>query len=153
MKQHEEINLHISKRSFYSILIFVTSLILTIGMFYIIIDSWKFLELGDLNIENNYQLYSLRIIPLFLIQYIFINLTICSFISIFKKLKSYKEDGLIAGVIYGLIWVLFVGLIGGLIGELVVGLIWGLIIGLIIGLIGGLINELIAGLLLGEFEK
>jgi len=70
-------------------------------------------------------------------QFILISLTVILAVSLFKKLKSYDENGLIGGLIVGLI----VGLIGGL--------IVGLILGLIGGLIGGLIVELIVGLIVG----
>ena len=82
-------------------------------------------------------------------EYIFIALTLISFIAIIKSgfdnLKSYKDDGLIMDLIVGLI----VGLIWGLIWGLIVGLIWGLIWGLIGGLIGSLFLGLIGGLIGG----
>ena len=51
------------------------------------------------------------------------------------KLKSYDKEGLIWGLLTGLI----AGLIWGLLAGLIAGLIWGLIAGLIWGLIG--LNE------------
>ena len=74
-------------------------------------------------------------------EFILISLTIILAVSLFKKIKSYNEGGLIAGLIVGLIAGLMVGLIAGLMVALIVGLIFGLIIGLTIGLIGGLAME------------
>ena len=76
-------------------------------------------------------------------QFVLIGLTIILAVSLFKELKSYDEEGLISGLIFGLISGLIIGLIYGLIVGLIVGLIYGLIVGLIFGLIIGLIYGLI----------
>ena len=150
IKKHENKYLHISKRSFKYISITILLILITIGSFIILIDCWKFLELGSLFYEEDgYNLYQLMIIPILIINYLLISLTICSIVSMFKKLKSYKEHGLILGLISGLIVGLIVGLIGGLISGLIGGLIGGLISGLISGLIIGLIIWLISGFISG----
>ena len=136
-KQHEEKYIHIQKRSLTFFLLTIVLLALTIGSFKVTISSWSFLELGECDLH----IYRLIIIPMLILDYILISLTICSSVSIFKKLKKWNEKGLIACLIAGLI----VGLIGGLI----VGLILFLILGLIAGLIKCLIACLIAGLIIG----
>ena len=136
-KQHEEKYIHIPKRSLTFFLLTIVLLALTIGSFKITLSSWSFLELGECDLH----IYQLIIIPMLILDYILASLTICSSVSIFKKLKKWNEEGLIACLIAGLI----VGLIGGLI----VGLILFLILGLIAGLIKCLIACLIAGLIIG----
>ena len=68
-------------------------------------------------------------------------LAIISIVTLIKggyhNLKSYKEKGLISGLISGLIY----GLIFGLISVLIFGLITALIFGLIFGIILGLNEE------------
>jgi len=162
-KQYEEKYIHIPKRSLTFFLLTIVLLALTIGSFKITLSSWNFLGLGNLE-SYNYYPYQLIIIPMLILDYILASLTICSFASIFKKLKKWNEKGLIACLIAGLIVGLIGGLIACLIGGLIVGLIKcliacliaGLIIGWIWGLIGGLIVSLFAGLDVGlekEFKK
>jgi len=162
LKQHEDKYYHIPKGRLRYIPITLILLVITIGSFYVLIDSWKFLGLGDLEcLEDScdYHLYQLMILPIIIWIYLTISLTICSFVSIFKNLKSYGEKGLIFGLIGGLIFGLIgliVGLIYGLIYGLIVGLIYGLIYGLIGGLIFGLIFVfigLIFGLIVGLIEE
>ena len=166
-KQYEEKYIHIQKRSLTFFLLTIVLLALTIGSFKITLSSWNFLGLGNLE-SYNYYPYQLIIIPMLILDYILASLTICSFASIFKKLKKWNEEGLIAcliaglivgligGLIVGLILFLILGLIAGLIKCLIACLIAGLIIGWIWGLIGGLIVSLFAGLDVGlekEFKK
>jgi hypothetical protein len=103
----------------------------------------------------NYTPKAIDLIVLYPIiaEYILIGLSICLFVSLFKEIKSFKEDGLIVGLIGGLIVGLIFGLIAGLIYGLIVGLIGGLIVGLIFGLIAGLIVGLIGGLIYGLGEE
>jgi hypothetical protein len=74
-------------------------------------------------------------------QCFLISLTIILFVSLFKELKNYKEEGLISVLIIGLIYGLIIGLLIGLISVLLIGLISGLLIGLTSGLLIGLIKE------------
>ena len=142
IKKHEEEYYHISKERVKYIFFTLILVLLCIGMYNVLISSWNFLGLKYLK-QEIFHSYQLVIIPSIVLGYILISLTICSFVSIFKKLKSYKDDGLIYGLIWGLIW----GLIGGLIIELILGLILELIWGLIYGGIYGLIMGLILGLI------
>jgi len=107
-------------------------------------------ECKDVNVS------SLGFIPHLFFAYFLISLNLILLVSLIKsgfdKLKSYKDERLIWGLIFGLIWGLIWGLIFGLIGGLIFGLIGGLIWGLIWGLIFGLIGGLIWGFIL-EFEK
>ena len=120
--------------------------------------NWEFLKVifGDNEVVSNYSFHFSQLINVFPIiaEYVFIALTIISLVALikggYKNLKTFKEDGLIFGLIFGLIGGLITGLIFGLIGGLIIGLIIGLIGGLITGLIGGLITGLIFGLI-GEF--
>jgi len=132
--KHEQEYLHLPKRSFKYILSTLVLILITIFSIKILISSWNFLELGDLSQKIFYS-YQLMILPLLVFIYVLISLTVCSFVNIFKKLKSYKEEGLIGGLIEGLIVGLFLGLIGGLIVGLFLGLIGGLVFGLVMGLI------------------
>jgi len=133
-KQHTEKYVHLPKRSLGFTILTIVLLFLTIGSFYITIDSWNVLELGSLECSGgscNYQIHDLMIIPLILINYILIALTICSLVSIFKKLKSYNKEGLIFFSIIGSITFSIIGLTGGSITILIVGLITLLAMGLI----------------------
>ena len=142
-KQYEEKYIHIQKRSLTFFLLTIVLLALTIGSFKITLSSWSFLELGECDLH----IYRLIIIPMLILDYILISLTICSSVSIFKKLKKWDEGGLIDCLIAGLI----VGLVLGLLACLIVGLIDYLIAGLIVGLIKCLIVCLIVGLIIGLF--
>ncbi len=142
-KQYEEKYIHIQKRSLTFFLLTIVLLALTIGSFKITLSSWNFLGLGECDLH----IYRLIIIPMLILDYILISLTICSSVSIFKKLKKWDEGGLIDCLIAGLI----VGLVLGLLACLIVGLIDYLIAGLIVGLIKCLIVCLIVGLIIGLF--
>jgi O-antigen/teichoic acid export membrane protein len=149
INKHEEVYIHLPKRAFKFSFLTILLVLLTIGSFLVTIEGWKFLELDKIecSVEScNYNLHQLLILPILFLDYILIALFLLSFVSMFKKLKRFKEDELINGLIGGLILGLIFGLVGGLvvgsIGGLVVGLIGGLILGLIIGLIFGLITGL-----------
>jgi len=148
------------KRSLGFKVLTIVLLFLTIGSFYITIDSWNVLELGSLGCSKescNYQIHDLMIIPLILINHILIVLTICSFVSIFKKLKSYNEEGSILSLFTFSIASLIIGLvlfsIAGLIASLIFGLIGGSIFGLIVSSIAGSIAGLIIGLIIGLINE
>jgi len=129
-KQHEQEYYHIPKGRLRFTLITLGLILLTIFFIFITIDSWKFLKLGNLECSKefcNYYSYQLLIIPLLFLDCILIGLFVLNFVSIFKKLKDYNEDGLIDVLIYGLIIGLIIGLINGLIIGLIVGLFCGLI--------------------------
>jgi hypothetical protein len=107
--------------------------------------------------KETIQITDIGLIGVPIITYILIATMICLTVNIFKKLKSYRENGLIGGLIVGLIggliWSLIIGLIGCLIGCVIVGLIGGPIsvpiVCLIMGLIWGLISVLIVCLIGG----
>ena len=88
---------------------------------------WNHFNLGYVFAKDsemiNYVIEGIHLIVLYPLvsQFILISLTVLSFVSLFKKLKSYDEEGLISGLIVGLI----VGLISGLIFGLIFGLIRG----------------------------
>jgi hypothetical protein len=94
-------------------------------------------------------------------EYILVALMMVSIVALFKggytKLKAYKDEiliaGLICGLIIGLIFGLIIGLTAGLTALMIEGLIIELIIGLIAGLIIGLIGGLILGLIYGLFNE
>jgi len=156
LKKHEETYWHIPKIAILPILGFILFTLLAIGNYQLInkevisnvfncnVDAQDIcdrLVLSDL--INSYPIIG---------EYILICLVLISLVASFKRgyknLKSYEEEGLIAGLIFGLIG----GLIAGLIAGLIFGLIGGLIFGLIAGLIFGLIAGLIAGLIGGEMK-
>ena len=153
LKQHEELNLHIPKRSFYSFILFIIGLTLTIGMFYVIIDSWNFLGLESLGIETEYQLHDLMIIPLFIIQSILISFTVYSFVSIFKKLKTYEEEGLIYYITWIILAGIFFGILAGILVGILAGIILGILVGTILGILSGTIWGILAGILAGISEE
>jgi hypothetical protein len=133
INKHEEIYIHLPKRAFKFTFLTIILVLLTIGSFLVTIDSWKFLELGSLECSSescDYNLHQLLIVPILFLDYILIALSICSFVSMFKKLKSYSEDRLVNWLIAGLVVGLVVGLGVGLVAGLGVGLVAGLTLGL-----------------------
>jgi len=116
---------------------------LSIVNFMLILRIWKDYNLGYVFASKeeiiNYapKFADLIILYPLLGQFILIGLTTILIVSLFKKLNSYDDDGLIVGLIVGLMY----GLIFGLIVGLMYGLIFGLIVGLMYGLIVGLIVE------------
>ena len=125
IKKHTKEYIHIRKRSFGYFFLTLFLILLTIGSFIVLIDSWRFLGLGGLECSKedcSYNFHQLLILPILIINYIIISLTLCSFVSMFKKLKKHSEKGSVYE------------LIDGLIDGLLVGLVFGLIIGLVFGL-------------------
>jgi hypothetical protein len=157
IKQHEENYWHILKFSILPFLGFALFTFLALANFQLIDKAVLHEVFSD---ETCKQDLPCNLVPHDLInlypilgEYLLISLALISLVASFKRgyknLKSYEEEGLIVGLIVGLIFGLIVGLIGGLIGGLIVGLIFGLIGGLIVGLIFGLIGGLIGGLIFG----
>ena len=66
------------------------------------------------------------IYPIFF-QYLLVISFVILFVSMFKKLKSYNEKGLVFGLVFCLILGLLAGLLAGLLGGLVLSLLTGLI--------------------------
>ena len=118
---------------------------LAIFNFFIIISTWKLVNLGGLNESDIKGAYQLLIVYPIIGEYILIGLAFVCLTALikggFNKINKYDDGGLIFGLIGGLIVGLIFGLIGGLIFGLIGGLIGGLIVGLIFGLIGGLQEE------------
>ena len=77
-----------------------------------------------------------------IVNVLIISVMVCTSMSIFKKLKGYKQNGLILGLIVGFIAGLIMGLVGVLIGRTIGGLITGPSVGLVLGLIWGFTWEL-----------
>ena len=120
IREHEQLH-RPNKNLWKELLGFIVSLCLAIANFFLIINTWKLLGLGDLTEEHLTSLSQLLICYPLVFEYVFISLTIICFVAIhkngFENLKKYNEEGLIYCLIYGLIGGLIVGLIGGLIGE------------------------------------
>jgi len=123
---------------------------LAYGNWVVLTSLWQFLNIdtimgASLPLEVTIQTYQFGILPMIILQYVFVALLIISFVALTKggydKLKPFDEEGLIVGLIFGLILGLILGLIVVLILGLILGLIFGLIVGLILGLISGLIKE------------
>jgi len=162
IKEHESEYFHIKKTAFnliwkipLAIIPFVLSYLMLV---YGIIGNWAFLKLPELFAEEAknavFSNCNLLIIPMLILECFLIAGSFMFAMYLIKgKLKSYEDEGLILGLIFGLIVGLILGLIGGLIfgliGVLIFGLILGLIGGLIVGLIWGLIMGLIGGLIVG----
>jgi len=97
---------------------------LSVINFMLILRIWKDYNLGYVFASEEEMInYAPKFVDLIVLypllgQFILISLTVILSVSLFKKIKSYDEAGLIGGLIFGLI----VGLIGGLIGGLIVGL-------------------------------
>jgi len=81
INQHEEVYIHLPKQSFKFFLLTILLIALTIGSFYVTIESWTFLELGD--IEGDLEIYHLLICPILIFDAILIVLTLFSLISMF----------------------------------------------------------------------
>ena len=117
--EEKEFRISFPQRSFYSALVFVIIVAVTI------FASIKFFipEYTELFSKDKEDLiWRDFFLVLFSapFAYAFVATGICFFVRIFKRLKSYKEGGLI----FYLIFYLILGLIGGLIGGLILGLIW-----------------------------
>ena len=165
IKQHEDKYIHIPKVNLLPLIGLILFILLAIGNYQLIDKEVISEAFKSCEEECVYNLVTSDLKNLYPIigEYILISLALISLVALFKggysELKSYDEEGLIGGLIFGLIGGLIFGLIIGLIFGLIIGLIYGLfvglffglIIGLIIGLIFGLIGGLIAGFL-GEFN-
>jgi len=141
IKEPEDINLHIRKRSAKYFLLSILMLGLNILNFLFLKYLWTFLELGNLKREISYQPIDLLIIYPIIQQYILLSLLIICIFSIFNKLKNYKEEELIYGIIVGLLVGFLYGLLVGFLYGLILGLIYGIIAGLIYGIIHVLSNN------------
>ena len=146
LKLHEKKYIHIpmpSWKGFGKLCLTLFTAFLSVVNFMLILRIWNDYNLGYIFADKseliNYTPKFADLIVLYplLGEFILISLTTILFVSLFKKIKSYNENGLILGLILGLIS----GLISGLIIGLILGLILGLISGLIYGLIYGLIEE------------
>ena len=153
-KQHEQKYWYISKFA-------ILPTIATLFFGFLAYMNLKLIDWNIIKITFKCNVDSCNLVPKDLIvcypiiaEYIFIVLTMISLIAIikngFNNIRSYKDEGLIVGLIWGLIVGLIGGLILGLILGLIVGLIGGLIVGLIMGLIWGLIVGLIGGLIVDK---
>jgi Flp pilus assembly pilin Flp len=126
---------------------FLFTIFLAVMNFLLIKLIWVQFNLGYVSAGEeelvNYTPKAIDLIVLYplIAEYILIGLSICLFVSLFKEIKSFEEDGLIASLIAGLIYGLIASLIAGLIVSLIYGLIVGLIASLIVGLIVGLGEE------------
>ena len=149
VKKHEDSYIHIPKPNriwFGKLFGFLFFTFLSVMNFLLIKSLWIKFNLEyvfDTEGLGNYVIETFHLIVLYplVCEAIFIELSIIFFVSLFKKLKSYDEGGLISELIYCLICGLILGLIFGLIFGLIGGLISGLISGLILGLILGLLEE------------
>jgi hypothetical protein len=158
INKHKSDYIHIPKPNglwFGKFFAFIFLAFLSVMNFLLIKAIWLKFNLGYVFATEeewvNYTIEGFHLIVLYPLvgEYLFIALTIFTFVSLFKKLKSFDEAGLIVCLIFGLIFGLIVCLIFGLI----VGLIFGLIVCLILGLIFGLIVCLIIGLIVGLPEE
>jgi hypothetical protein len=148
IKEHEDRYIHIPK--FNLIPLLGTMIFGVLAWLNLYLIDWEFIKYVFTCEKECIIPYSalINIYPI-IGEYILLSAMLISLVALFKggytKLKAYKDEGLIDGLIIGLI----AGLISGLICGLIIGLIAGLIIGLIAGLIAGLIIGLIAGLISG----
>jgi len=155
INENEKNYISIPWASWLRFVLFLGSIALPVGCFYLIKILWIADNLGSLGKENITSISQIKIIPWFIIEYCLIGLVFICFTAWIKKgftnLKSFKNDGLIYWLIYWLIAGLIIGIIAWLIYGLIYGLIVWLIVWLILGLIAGLIVGLIAGLI-DEFK-
>ena len=154
--QHESQYWHIPKFSLLPIIGLILFSLLAYGNYFLIdkqvvITTFNCKE-GNCNLVPN----DLIIIYPIVGEYILISLIIISFVAVIKKgynnLKSYEEDGLIAGLIFASIVSLILGLTFSFALCLIHDSIASLIIGSIIASIASLIFSSITGLIL-EFEE
>ena len=143
IKQHERKYIHIpfSWKAIGRFLAFLGSVCLAIANFFLIISTWNMLGLKSLSETQDYSFSQLLIVYPLIGEYILVSLTIICLTALIKggfdKLKSYKKEGILFGLILGLI----IGLLFGLILGLILGMIYGLILGLIYGMTIGLMSE------------
>lgn len=148
IKQHENNYYHIPKLKGNPLYIFAVIGLGILAYLNLKLLDWDLIRIifNDNTEKYNYQFSQLINIYPIIVEYIIIVLLFICLVKIFKKkLKNYKEEGLIGGLIVGSIGGLIVGsivgLMEGLMGVLIGGLMGVLIIGLIVGLMGGLIGE------------
>lgn len=144
-----KINLKVSTRAIGSVIAFVLTFAFT------------YLQVVDYLIPGIKEIYNLKpetttthqigLIWVPIVSYFLISWNVCLLKNIFKKLRSYKENGLIFCLIYGftrgltcsVIFGIIIGIVIGFIPGFIFTLIYFLSIGLIFGLIIGLIIELL----------
>lgn len=122
VQKHESNYIHIPKPCWKSIGKFFLTIFLGFLSYFnfkLILNIWENYNLGYVFAGESEMInYAPKFADLIVLyplvgEFLLISLTIICFVSIFKKLKSYDEEGLIVGLIGGLI----VWLIGGLIEE------------------------------------
>ena len=132
IEKHTDNYIHVPVCNLWALLGILISSALAYGSWLILASLWQFLSIDSIinassPSEVTIKAYQFGILPMIILQYIFISLAIISFVALTKggydRLKPYNEEGLIGSLIFGLI----VGLICGLIGSLIFGLIFGLI--------------------------
>jgi len=142
VRVHEERYWHLPKFGLLPLAGFLVFSVLACLNFGLLDWSWF-----DLEAAKTLSFADISLVYVFVVEYVFIVLAVVSLVALAKggygELKPIEEEGLVEGLIVGLVW--------GLIGGLILGLIGGLIAGLILGLIGGLVWCLIGGLI-GEFK-
>jgi hypothetical protein len=130
IKQHEKNYLYFSWKAIARLFALLGSVGLAIANFFLIMYTWKLLELGNGKEENITGFHQLLILYPIIGEYILIGLSIIFLIALikggFSKLKSYDERGLIFGLIFALMVGLISGLMFGLISGLIVGLMFSL---------------------------
>jgi hypothetical protein len=89
-----------------------------------------------------------------IMSYLLISLSVFMVVRMFKKLKPYKETGLIWGLVWGfansiIVWLMFsliacliLDFMGCVIFDFIVTIIVSFVVGFMLGLIWGLVNEL-----------
>jgi hypothetical protein len=109
---------------------------------------WRDLELGDILGGWAYSANQLVIVPWVLVGYVLVSaylICTCAFAKGgFRKLKGFREGGIIFGSCFGLAFGLGIGVIvGGAASRNVDGLEIGLILGLTVGLAIGVVIEVL----------
>jgi hypothetical protein len=137
IEQHEDLNLHIKKRTALGLVGTGLMSAVCYGWCLVLVDCWKFLGL-----DTPKSAYQLMFVPMLVIAFGLAGLLEYCVISIFRK---YSTDslvyGLVVGPVFGLVFGLVVGLLYGLVVGLVFGLVVGLVYGLVVGLAAGLADE------------
>ena len=154
LQNHKDNYIHIPKPSSVGIGKFfclIGLLFLNYFNFRLIITIYNYFDMGYIFataeeiINYTPEFIDLIIIYPMVFQYILVISFVILFVSMFKKLKSYNEKGLVFGLVIGLI----VGLVVGLIFGLVIGLFASLLVGSLSGLLSGLLAGSLSGLVVG----
>ena len=112
LKKHEQEYIHIPKPNskwFCRLGLLCLTVFISITNFFLIKSFWIKENLGYVFAEDsgliNYtpKLFDLMILYPILAEFIFISLIVILVVSLFKKLKRYDKEGLIGGLIVGLI--------------------------------------------------